>query len=344
MATGYQVLDSNDMCEDEDLTFDWEDCEIRQIVKAFPISDYGTKSDQSSIEYPLVPEPPSVSGITDSTIIIPPQRTLSDVEEKYVDDDMSSLTNISAIEISKAPRKHEFGKERMERDKNIYDKLYNACLKGELSTISDILEKRSTLMQDENGQTPLYAACIGDHAEIVKRLIDFGYDVNHKDKEGKTPLHITFENHAPDLAKILITQFNANTEIRDKQNWTPLHTAIDRGYSCYSCELLQRFLRQDVDTVVSWVQLHAATFEENKQEVQFLLDAGTDVNHASSAGHTPLHIAVRKSNIDIVTLLLDQNVNINSVTIDGKLHSILLWKKMMKVSFRNCWQRMLIHA
>ena len=79
-----------------------------------------------------------------------------------------------------------------------------------------------------------------------------------------------------------------------------------------------KFLHQDVGTEISWVQLQAACFQENKQNVQFLLDADTDVNHFSSAVYTPLHIAVTKSNIDLVTLLLDKDVNVNSVTIDGK--------------------------
>ena len=135
MATGYQVLDSIDVCEDDNLTYDWEHCETRQIVKAFPISDYGTKSDLSSISFPLVPEPPSISGITDSTIPKHQPRTMSDVEENYIEDDISSLTSVSSIKISNAPRKHEYGKERMDRKGNIYDKLYNACLKGELSIV-----------------------------------------------------------------------------------------------------------------------------------------------------------------------------------------------------------------
>ena len=317
MATGYQGLDLNDICTNDNLTYDWEDCETRQIVKAFPISDYGTKSDRSSIEYPLVPEPPSLSGIIDSTISIPQPRTISDVEENFIEDDMSSLTNVSNIKISNAPRRHEYGKKRLERKGNIYAKFYNACLEGELSTIKDIRGKLSTvLMQDEDGQTPLYAACIGNNTEIVKLLIGFGFDVNHQDNEGKTPLHTAFENHAPDVAQTLITQFNANTEIRDKQNWTPLHTALDRGYSSYAQELLEKFLHKDVGTEVSWIQLYAACLTESVQGVQFLLHANTDVNHVSSTGYRPLHIAVDKSNIDLVTLLLDQDININSVTFD----------------------------
>ena len=324
MATGYQGIDLNDPCKDDNLTYDWEECETLQIVRAFSISDYGTEYllNQPSIEYPLVSERPTLSGIIDSEISNPPQRTISDVEEHYIEDDLSSMSDISHIKVSNAPRKHEYGKERAERKGNIYDKLYNACLKGKLSRVNGILEKHGTLMQDENEQTPLYAACIGNHTDIVKLLIDTGYDINHQDKEGKTPLHITFENHTPDFAQMLITEFKAKTEIRDKQNWTPLHTAIDRGYSCFSKELSENFLHQDIGTEahrhIRWIQLHAACFHENTQDVQFLLAANTDVNHVSSAGHTSLHIAVTKGNIDVVTLLLDHDANVHSVAFDRK--------------------------
>ena len=232
---------------------------------------------------------------------------------------MSSLSHVSDIKVSSAPGKQEYGKERVERKGNIYDKLYNAALKGELNVVKNILENHNTTLKpDENGQSPMYAACIGNHPEIISLLIDSGYDVNHQDNEGKTVLHVAFENHVPSLAKALITQFKANTKIQDTQSWSPLHTAIDTGYFSYSKELSKTFLHQDVGTEVSWIQLQAACFQENTQDVQLLLSANTDANHVSSAGSTPLHIAVTKSNVDLVSLLLDQDVNVNSVTIDGR--------------------------
>ena len=115
-------------------------------------------------------------------------KTSTDIEEKYIVDDMSSLTNISDMKVSNAPQKHEYGKERMERKGNIYDKLYNTSLKGQLNMVKDILKNQNAVLgPDENGQTPLYAACIGNHLEIIALLIDSGYDVNHQDNEGKTP-------------------------------------------------------------------------------------------------------------------------------------------------------------
>ena len=313
MATGNQIRESSE--DTDNLTYDWETSETLHFVKTFPMSDYGANSDsgQTSSEFD-VPDP-SISGIADSTTSSSSSSTTTtDIEEKYVEDDMSSLSDISDVKVSNAPKKHEFAKERIEREGNTFDKLYNACLKGKLGIIKDILNNNKTRSKsDEDGRTSLYAACIGNHKEVIKLLIDSGYDVNHQDNEGKTPLHITFENSEPDLAEILITEFHADTKIRDLNHWTPLHTAIDRGFYSYSEQLSEKFLQQDVDSVTRWIQLHAACAQNNTQNVQILIDAETDVNHTSSAGHTPLHIAVSTNSIDIVTLLLDQKGDVNSM-------------------------------
>ena len=207
------------------LTYDWG--KDLQWSKAFeiPNSEPNSLTDQQLVadqweqfEAAFMVQEHSVSGIAESTSSskTPPCKPIFDVEENFIDD-ISTLTDISSITVNNAPRNHVYGKERVGKKGSTYNELYNAALNGEFSSVKDILKRHSTtLMPDENGQTPLYAACFGMHIEIVKLLIEFEYDVNHQDKEGKTPLHITFENHAPDLAQTLITQYKANTEIRDK--------------------------------------------------------------------------------------------------------------------------------
>ena len=313
VAADYPPYQSNNSKEEE-LSYDWETSETLQMAKAYRISGDEESSDGYNSGDFLVPEPPSVSGIMEGTSYTSSSKTTTYVDENYIMDDMSSLTDISCIKVS-TETQHQFAKERVEREGNIYDKLYNACLKGQVSIVKNILETHNvTLKSDEHGQTPLYAACIGHHVDIIKLLLDFGNDVNHQDNEGKTPLHRTFENHDPDLAKILITELNASTEVRDAQNWTPLHTAVDRGYLDFSHDVNRKFFHQDVDSEVRWIQLHAACFEGKPHDVQVLLDGNTDVNRVSSAGYTPLHIAVTTNNIDLVSLLMDQNADVNSMT------------------------------
>ena len=112
MASGYQIEKSSDMSDDDIglLIYDWETCETLQIVKAFPVSNHGTQSDdQSSTNDFLVPEPLSVSGIIDSTISSPPPRTVSDKEENYIGD-ISNSTSYTNITVSEAPRKSNYVK------------------------------------------------------------------------------------------------------------------------------------------------------------------------------------------------------------------------------------------
>ena len=340
-ATDYQSYQI-EASDEEELSYDWAEDEILKMAKAYRISSDEESSDGYNSDDFLVPEPPSVSGIMEGTSYKSSSKGTTSVEENYIVVDMSSLSDISDIKVSDAPQKHEYAQERVEKKGHIYDKLYNACLKGQVNIVKDILETHNgtsglnifyslktrirrilkrdkslllddgTLAPDEQGQTPLYAACLGNHLDIIELLISFGYDINHQDNEGKTPLHRTFENHDPDFAKILITQFNASTEVRDAQNWTPLHTAIDRGYFTYSLALTCKFFQEEVGTEVAWVQLHAACFKGRTRRIKVLLDSNTDVNHVSSAGYTPLHIAVTKNNTDLVTLLMDQNADVNS--------------------------------
>ena len=210
---------------------------------------------------------------------------------------------------------------KIEREGNIHDALYNACLAGHLDIVTDILHKHyTTLMPDEHGQTPLFAACIGDQGDIVTYLVQCGYDVNHQDNEGKTPLHVAFECGNTKIARLLYKNFDACVKLRDAQNWTPFHAAVDRGYHSASKVLLKEFFSQDIiDCEVSWIQLHAACFENNMQKVQILVENNADVNHVSSIGYTALLIACKHKNMGMVKYLLEHGAGqtINNVSVEG---------------------------
>ena len=102
---------------------------------------------------------------------------------------------------------------------------------------------RTLLNSAINGQTLLHNACSTSMYEAVKLLVDCGLselDVNQKDHNGCTALHIIFTNK--NIPSEIIDIFFKNKEIdlnspNNKGN-TPLHEAIIRGVSVSIVEML----------------------------------------------------------------------------------------------------------
>jgi ankyrin repeat protein len=63
--------------------------------------------------------------------------------------------------------------------------------------------------------------------------------------------------------------------------------------------------------------LHNAVGYDCKDETEYLLDAGADVNARKKDGVTALHIAARNGNIEIMEVLLKHGANINAVDSKG---------------------------
>jgi hypothetical protein len=91
---------------------------------------------------------------------------------------------------------------------------FEGCLNGELKLIQDIIKNISNFdynFHDDQGVTPLHAACIRGHLPIVKWLIE---DQNHcvyiscRDFEGMTPLHFASENGYGEICVYLVSQLS----------------------------------------------------------------------------------------------------------------------------------------
>ena len=161
--TGCQELPSREMPDNHKLSYDWE--KILLVSKWFKIpnsEDYADSMDDETSNDFLVPEPPSISLIMEGTTHVSSSSETTDKEENFISDDMSSLSSVSDINLSNAPKKHTLAKERVERVGNIYDKLYNACLKGQINLIKDILKNHKILLTpDEQGQTHCMPCVLG---------------------------------------------------------------------------------------------------------------------------------------------------------------------------------------
>ena len=79
--------------------------------------------------------------------------------------------------------------------------------------------------KDENGQTPLHLAALVNDYEKVQMLLNSGADVNAKNNSNYTPLHYAANEDAHEIAELLLKN-GADIKAQDEYGYTPLGEAI----------------------------------------------------------------------------------------------------------------------
>ena len=109
--------------------------------------------------------------------------------------------------------------------------------------------------------------------QVIGRMLDKGAEVNIKDADGITPLHLAARENHRNVLELLLAK-GACVNAKDKFGLTPLHLAAEQG---------------------------------NAAEVTLLIEQGADRNAKAEGGEykgcTPLAIAEKKKKGEIVTLL-----------------------------------------
>lgn len=74
--------------------------------------------------------------------------------------------------------------------------------------------------------TPLHLCCQWGLEQVVQTLIEHGADVNARDAEGKTPVHVAIQNQHSQIISLLLCHPNIDLNRRDRKGLTPFATAL----------------------------------------------------------------------------------------------------------------------
>ncbi|XP_075953277.1 ankyrin repeat and SOCS box protein 10 [Anarhichas minor] len=152
----------------------------------------------------------------------------------------------------------------------------------------------------EEGFMPLHFCTSPESLECAKNLLQYGAAINGRTlDESDTPLHVAASNGLPDHTELYL-RYGAAVDKRNNEGLTPLIAACSQP--------------QEVQELERYFKV-----------CQMLLGAGADVHTVDQDKRTPLHMACKNVNPDIVDLLLANGACVNDMEYGGEapMHNIL---------------------
>lgn len=112
-----------------------------------------------------------------------------------------------------------------------FSDLYQAAEIGDLAQVKEILTAQPALIgeKDEYEFSIMHAAALAEDPAMITYLAGLGADVNAKNDEGMTPLHLVLY---PEVAETLL-KLGADVNAKSIDDETPLHIQVAEGEQQY---------------------------------------------------------------------------------------------------------------
>ncbi|XP_056600005.1 transient receptor potential cation channel subfamily A member 1a [Triplophysa dalaica] len=213
------------------------------------------------------------------------------------------------------------------RDHNGASPLHYAASKGHLCTIRFIVMitgQQELNIRDEEGNTPLHWAVQRDQPQGCSTLLSLGADPNILNNSHQSPLHLAVSLGNNSLVAQLVSHKLTDVNLEGDLRNTPLILAACLN-NHEALEILfthgAKLCRQNK---LGHFPIHAAAFSGAKKSMEVILKKGeevglsidTHINYVDKTCSSPLHLAVRGGNLEVIKLCIAYGANIDQQQCD----------------------------
>ena len=203
--------------------------------------------------------------------------------------------------------------------------LHLACKFGPLEFVQSLIKEKGcdTNTYDEKGHGLLHVACEAD-LQILKYLINGEYCNPTKcSQQGYNILHIACQNQDIETVRYLASHnllavLNLSSHDQHPKIDSPLLMACRNGNSeIIECFVGSKGCNLNEEDQNGLTPLHyVCENEPNLQLVRLLINAGANPAHYNQKHESPIHVACRHGNLELLKTLTCKCVNINSIDKD----------------------------
>uniref|UniRef100_A0A8C5HQN6 Serine/threonine-protein phosphatase 6 regulatory ankyrin repeat subunit C-like n=1 Tax=Gouania willdenowi TaxID=441366 RepID=A0A8C5HQN6_GOUWI len=202
-----------------------------------------------------------------------------------------------------------YGGDVMCTDKRGYTPLHAAAANAQSDMVMYLLSLG--VERNYHGNTPLHLAAASSSGVLcLEMLVSNGADVNIRNKDGRSALHMAAMYGRFTGSQILI-QNGGEVDCVDKKGNTPLHVAARYGQELLVSALLTNEADRCRQGAHGMLPLHLAALHGYPDCCRKLLSNGFDINMLDDHGRTCLHAAASGGNVECLNLLLNFGAEID---------------------------------
>ena len=200
--------------------------------------------------------------------------------------------------------------------------LHYAVESEDVNIVGLLLKLNANVTACGSSRAPLHIAAKKDNLEIIRVLVQNGHpaDIDVRDIEDYTPLHVAAQNGCDRSAALLVSMgANVLSKTAEGQSACDLATRS----RCPHVVNILAYVREEVLSTFSHYDpllqrlgaaLHLATYQNRISSVNYLLkQAGCPPDVEDNTGRTALSIAITNSNLEMCKELMSLGANVNHV-------------------------------